>query len=870
MTQSTNDKKDNAAEASKPGKLSLSKTLDTSRMKNLSTGGAPRAKAVTVEVRRGGRPGAAPLVEVKRRGSQTEAHAPEGSTLGGLSRDEQEARLKALAAAGEESKRRELEEQMRREEDVRRREQQEAERLKREEEEAKAAAESKKKAEEQAAQSPQSATAPAAPAPVREMRSNKIIRPAKPEPKDEVVDPAEVQAKVEAESSANKHAKLHTKPVSTTKFAENEESESAKKDKIRLKREEPRRGGRLTITQALNSGEERVRSLASVKRQREKARRHEMMGGEQEKVFREVVVPESISVQELANRMTERVVDVVKTLMKLGIMATPAQVIDPDTAELVVTEFGHKIKRVTDADVENVLQDAVEDDASLLVSRAPVVTIMGHVDHGKTSLLDALRKTDVAAGEAGGITQHIGAYQVGLKSGQKITFLDTPGHEAFTAMRMRGAKVTDIVVLVVAADDGVREQTVEAINHARAAGVPMLIAINKIDKPGADSSRVKNELLQYEIVVEDMGGDVMAIEVSAKQGIGLDKLEEAILLQSEIMELKANPNRAANGAVIEAKIDKGRGVVATVLIQRGTLKIGDIVVAGSSMGRVRAIVDDKGNADLQEAGPSLPVEILGLNAAPEAGDEFAVVESDRIARDITEYRHKKTRDQKTAAAAPTLDQLFTNAGSKKAKELPVIIKGDVQGSVEAIIGSITKYSNDEVNVRVLHSGVGAVTESDVSLANASRALVIAFNVRANAQARENARQDGTEIRYYSVIYDVVDDVKAALSGMLSPDRRENMIGYARIDQVFNVTKVGKVAGCVVTEGVIKRGCKVRLLRDNVVIHDGALKTLKRFKDEVKEVKNGQECGMAFENYDDIREKDVIEAYEVEEVARTVQ
>ncbi|MCH2547195.1 MAG: translation initiation factor IF-2, partial [Alphaproteobacteria bacterium] len=445
----------------------------------------------------------------------------------------------------------------------------------------------------------------------------------------------------------------------------------------------------------------------------------------------------------------------------------------------------------------------------------------------------------------------------------------TPGHEAFTSMRLRGAHITDIVVLVVAADDGVREQTVEAINHARAAGVPLIIAINKIDKEGADPTRVKTELMSYEIVTEDMGGDTMALEVSAKNGDGLQQLEEAILLQAEVMEMQANPNRAANGAVIEAKVDKGRGVVATLLVQRGTIAIGDVLVAGAAYGRVRAIVDDKGNSNLQEAGPSMPIEVLGLNQAPEAGDEFAVVESERIARDITEYRAKKMRDQRTAATAPTLDQLFSDASGQKAQELAVIIKGDVQGSVEAIIGSITKYSNDEVKVRVLHSGVGAVSESDVSLANASRAIIIAFNVRANAQAREMARSESTEIRYYSVIYDVVDDIKAALGGMLSPEQRETMIGYARIDQVFSVTKVGKVAGCVVTEGTIRRGCKVRLLRDNVVIHDGALKTLKRFKDEVKEVKNGQECGMAFENYDDIREKDMIEAYEVEEIARTV-
>lgn len=844
MSNTTNDKKEKGLDVSKSGKLQLSKTLDTSRMKALGGG---RGKPVTVEVRRtrggatGGRSGG-PVVEVKRRAGESGPGNQEA--LGGLSEEERNARMQALKMAEVEAERRKEEEAQRKIEEETRRKEDEA-RRKREEEE-----ERRREEERQAllAANP-NAEIPAAIA--------AAIPPAEKEDRH-----AEKKKPHVEEDDAAKHTKAKTKFV-------DEEPDRNKNAKIRLKQQEPRRGGRLTITQALDFGEERQRSLASVKRQREKARRGDTGGGEQDKLYREVVLPESISVQDLANRMSERVVDVTKALMKMGTMATAAQMIDADTAELIANDMGHTVKRVTDADVENVLLDTSEDEPAKMKPRAPVVTIMGHVDHGKTSLLDALRKTDVAAGEAGGITQHIGAYQVGMANGSKITFLDTPGHEAFTAMRLRGAKVTDIVVLVVAADDGVREQTVEAINHARAAEVPMIIAINKIDKEGADPTRVKTELMSYEIVTEDMSGDVMAIEVSAKQGMGLEQLEEAILLQSEIMELKANPDRHANGAVVEAKIDKGRGAVATLLVQRGTLKIGDIVVAGAAYGRVRAIVDDKGNADMEEAGPSMPVEILGLNQAPEAGDEFAVVESERIARDITEYRAKKMRDQRSAAAAPTLEQLFTNASSAKAQELPVIIKGDVQGSVEAIIGSITKYSNDEVKVRVLHSGVGAVSESDISLANASNALVIAFNVRANNQAREMARSEGRDIRYYSVIYDVVDDIKAALGGMLSPEQRETMIGYARIDQVFSVTKVGKVAGCVVTEGTIKRGCKVRLLRDNVVIHDGALKTLKRFKDEVKEVKNGQECGMAFENYEDIREGDMIEAYEVEEVARTV-
>ncbi len=498
--------------------------------------------------------------------------------------------------------------------------------------------------------------------------------------------------------------------------------------------------------------------------------------------------------------------------------------------------------------------------------RPPVVTIMGHVDHGKTSLLDALRKTDVAAGEAGGITQHIGAYQVDLGGG-KVTFLDTPGHEAFTAMRARGAKVTDIVVLVVAADDGIMAQTKEAIAHAKAAGVPIIVAVNKIDKPGADAARVKNELMSHELVPEEFGGDVIVVEVSAKQKLNLDKLVETILLQSEVLELKANPNRAATGAVIESKLDQGRGVMATLLIQKGTLRVGDLVVAGASYGRVRTLINDKG-ATLKEAGPGTPVEIQGLNQPPEAGDVFSVVESEKVARDIAEYRGQLSRSVANASAPRTMEQLFGEAAAG-AKELPVIIRGDVQGSVEAIAASLNKIGGEEAKVKVLHTAVGAVSESDVTLARATGALIIGFNVRASIKAKELAAREKINIRYYSVIYDVVDDVKAAVSGLLSPTRRENFIGYAEIRQVFTVSKAGKVGGCYVTEGVVKRGAGVRLLRDGVVIHQGTLKTLKRFKDEVKEVKSGFECGMAFENYDDIREGDQIEAFEVVEEARSV-
>jgi translation initiation factor IF-2 len=644
-------------------------------------------------------------------------------------------------------------------------------------------------------------------------------------------------------------------------------TDKTEKKKIRLKGDTERRSSnKITVAQALEYQEERMRSLASLKRQREKAR----MGGHgsdaKDKVVREVVIPEVITVQELANRMAERVADVIKALMKLGTIAAASQSIDADTAELIVTEFGHNFKRVTEGDVENVLIEETESEENLR-PRAPVVTIMGHVDHGKTSLLDALRNANVVAGEAGGITQHIGAYQVEM-NGQKVTFLDTPGHEAFTAMRQRGAKVTDIVVLVVAADDGIMAQTQEAISHAKAAGVPIIVAVNKIDKPEADPQRVKTELMQYELVAEDFGGDVQVVEVSAKQKINLDKLIESILLQAEVLELKANPDRKAAGVVIEAKIDKGRGVVTTFLVQRGSLSVGDLVVAGSAWGRVRAMSDDKGQS-IKTALPSQPVEILGLSEAPMAGDEFSVIDNEKTARDIVEYRQSQARTKQVISATRTLDQMFADASITAAKELPLVIKGDVQGSIEAIVASVQKFNSDEVTVRVLHSGVGAITESDVTLAGTTGAIILAFNVRPTAKAREMAQQQKVDIRYYSVIYELVDEVKAALSGLLSPERRENFIGYAEIRQVFNITKVGKVAGCYVTEGTVKRGAGVRLLRDNVVIHEGKLKTLKRFKDEVKDVQKGYECGMAFENYDDIREGDVIEAFEVEEIARSV-
>jgi translation initiation factor IF-2 len=638
--------------------------------------------------------------------------------------------------------------------------------------------------------------------------------------------------------------------------------------------EDKRRGsGRLTVTQVLNEDYERDRgpSLAAQRRAREKARMAAQTGPMQapEKFSREVVVPEAITVQELANRMAERSGDVIKSLMKMGMMATINQTIDADTAELLISEFGHKIKRVTEADVEEGLEGPQDAEGDLL-PRPPVVTIMGHVDHGKTSLLDALRSTDVVSGEAGGITQHIGAYQVTMKSGAKITFLDTPGHAAFSEMRARGANVTDIVVLVVAANDSIMPQTVEAISHAKAAGVPIIVAINKIDLPDANPQKVKTDLLQHEIVLESMGGDTLSVEVSAKKKMNLDKLEETILLQAEILQLRANPNRTATGTVVEAKLEQGRGNVATVLIQNGTLRIGDIFVIGSEWGRVRALVDDHGQS-IKEAIPGQPVEVLGLQGAPEAGDTLSVVGDEARAREITSYRQRKKRETAAIKGGSSFEELMAQAKAGKKKELAVIIKADVHGSVEAISGSLKKIEdeNEEIAVRILHAGVGGITESDVTLARASKALIIGFNVRANAQARDLIEKDKIDMRYYNIIYNVIDDVKGLLSGLLAPAVREVYLGQAEMRQIFNITKVGKVAGCFVTTGVVKRGSGVRLLRDNVVIHEGKLKTLKRFKDEVKEVKEGTECGMAFENYDDIKEGDIIECFETIEEARTV-
>ncbi|WP_347139514.1 translation initiation factor IF-2 [Paracoccus sp. SSK6] len=840
-----------------------------------------RTKSVVVETKRKRvvvpKPGAAPAVADKAKTPLTAKVASDPSKRpAGISDAEMERRLKALAAAKarevEEAAQRAAEEKAREEERERRRaeieakeredrEREEALRLKAEEDERRA-----REAEERARrkEEPKPAERPARAA---EGRAAAGARPAGTRPAGGARPAAPDRAAIEAAASRAEKPGTATGPRRPDRDRRDSGGDSDAKAKA--KAEDSRRTGRLSLNQALDGEGGRQRSLAAMKRKQDRARQKAMGSVRAEKQVRDVQLPETIVVSELANRMAERAADVVKTLMKMGMMVSMNQAIDADTAELVIEEFGHKAVRVSDADVEQVI-DTVEDRPEDLQPRPPIITIMGHVDHGKTSLLDAIRHANVVSGEAGGITQHIGAYQVKTESGAVLTFLDTPGHAAFTSMRARGAQVTDIVVLVVAADDAVMPQTVEAINHAKAAGVPMIVAINKIDKPTADPQRVRTALLQHEVVVEAMSGDVQDVEVSAKTGQGLDNLLEAIALQAEILELQANPGRAAQGAVIEAQLDVGRGPVATVLVQNGTLKRGDIFVVGEQWGKVRALINDKGER-VDEAGPSVPVEVLGLNGTPEAGDVLNVVETEAQAREIADYRSQAAKDRRAAAgAATTLEQLMAKAkADENVAELPVVVKADVQGSAEAIVQALEKIGNEEVRVRVLHYGVGAITESDIGLAEASKAPVIGFNVRANAPARNAANQKGVEIRYYSIIYDLVDDIKAAASGLLSAEVRENFIGYAEIREVFKVTGVGKVAGCLVTEGVARRSAGVRLLRDNVVIHEGTLKTLKRFKDEVKEVQSGQECGMAFENYDDIRQGDVIEIFEREEVERTL-
>ena len=802
-----------------------------------------RSKSVVVEKKRKrvivpGKPATGP-------GGRTGATA-------GMSDAELERRRKALAAAAtseNERKAREDKETKRREED---REARRAEKAAKEREEQDRIDAAKQRAEDEARAAEEAKAAKNKPAPTAAAKVPEVT-PA--------VDPSAQ----EAVANRGPNNKIATKRPPAREEPKKPQRPANKGAGDR------RSSGKLTINQALSGRDGgRHRSMAAIRRKQERERQKMMgEGGEREKIIRDVQVPEAITVQELANRMAEKTAAVVKALMTNGIMATQNQTIDADTAELIVEEFGHKVVRVSDADVEDAIA-SVEDAEEDLLPRAPVITIMGHVDHGKTSVLDALRKTNVVSGEAGGITQHIGAYQITTENGTLLSFLDTPGHAAFTSMRARGAQVTDIVVLVVAANDGVMPQTIEAIAHAKAADVPIIVAINKIDVEGADPTRVRTELLQHEIVVEAMSGDVQDVEISALRGDGLDKLLEAIALQSEILELKANPNRKATGAVIEAKLDTGRGPVATVLIQTGTLKRGDIFVVGEQWGKVRALVNDQ-NETVTEAGPSVPVEVLGLNGTPEAGDVLNVVDSEAEAREIADYRAKAAKDKRAAAgSATTLDQLLAKAkADQNVSELPILVKADVQGSAEAIVQAMEKVGNDEVRVRVLHAGVGAITESDVTLAEASGAPIIGFNVRANAPARNSANQKGVEIRYYSIIYNLVDDVKAAASGLLSAEIKETFIGYAKIKEVFKITGVGKIGGCEVTEGVARRSAGVRLLRDNVVIHEGKLKTLKRFKDEVKEVQGGQECGMAFENYEDIREGDVIEIFETEEIERNL-
>ncbi|MDP3197469.1 translation initiation factor IF-2 [Tabrizicola sp.] len=860
---------------------------DTDGKKPLGLGGAPRSGQVKQSFSHGRTKSV--VVETKRKRVVVPTAAPKPGTPGagqsaaptnygdpskrpaGISDAEMERRLSALRAA----KAREAEDAVRRAEEDRVREEDRAlrraeiEAKEREDRERTEALRLKAEEEERAAKAEAAAKVAAAEARKADVLGTRA-RSTTPPPAA-AAKPADRAAPAAPASTEDPRGPAGAKPGLSPRKTDREKDDRGDRGAKRGTGDEGRRSGKLTLSDAMAGEGGRQRSLAAMKRKQEKARAKALgLGQKAEKQVRDVQLPETIVVSELANRMAERAADVVKSLMKMGMMVTMNQAIDADTAELVIEEFGHKAVRVSDADVEQVI-DTVKDSDESLQPRPAIVTIMGHVDHGKTSLLDAIRKANVVSGEAGGITQHIGAYQVKTPNGQLVTFLDTPGHAAFTSMRSRGAQVTDIVVLVVAADDAVMPQTIEAINHAKAAKVPMIVAINKIDKHEANPQKVRTDLLQHEIVVEAMSGDVQDVEVSAKTGLGLDDLLEAIALQAELLELRANPNRAASGAVIEAKLDVGRGPVATVLVQNGTLRKGDIFVVGEQWGKVRALINDQGET-VAEAGPSVPVEVLGLSGTPSAGDTLNVVETEAQAREIADYRIKTAKDKRAAAgAATTLEQLMAKAkADQSVAELPILIKADVQGSAEAIVQAMEKIGNEEVRVRVLHSGVGAITDTDVALAEASKAPIIGFNVRANATARASATQKGVEIRYYSIIYDLVDDIKAAASGLLKAEVRETFIGYAKILEVFKVSNVGKVAGCLVTEGVARRSAGVRLLRDNVVIHEGTLKTLKRFKDEVKEVISGQECGMAFENYEDIRASDVIEIFEREEVQRTLE
>lgn len=857
--------------------LKLKRTVDAGHVRQNVSGG--RSKSVVVEKKKKRtltKPGAAtektasPKAEKAKESKAAPKTAGKPETgragkksasskqaaQGGLSNEEQAARLRVL----EEAKGRRDEEERIAKEAAERREQESVK--------AKKELEAKRIAEEEALKAKEAEKAEKKKATEKSKDGAKKtgkFQGNKSEPK--VVDPTALEAaNAKAEASG---AKRVVKPREITPVSVSDEAKKRQNKTERNRRGEGRVKGRLTIANALDENQ-RERSLASLKRKREREKNKAAPQTPREKIVREVTIPETVTIQELANRMTERGVDVIKYMMQQGQMHKINDLIDGDTAELIVQEFGHTPRRVSEADVEEGLYTTeIEDDESQ-EPRAPVVTIMGHVDHGKTSLLDALRKANVVSGEAGGITQHIGAYQVETEDHRKVTFIDTPGHEAFTAMRERGAKVTDLVILVVAADDGVKQQTIEAINHAKAAEVPIIVAINKIDKPDANPQRVRTDLLQHEVIVESMSGETLEVEVSAKTGDGLNNLLEAIQMQAEILELKANPDRRAEGIVIEAQLERGRGPVGTMLVQRGTIKIGQIIVAGRAWGKVRALINDHGE-NVVEAGPSVPVEVLGFNTAPEAGDQFGIVENEARAREITEYRIKKRRDIRAAGAGSvrTLEQMMNQLHEADVKEIPVLIKGDVQGSVEAIVAALDKLGTDEVVARVIHSGVGGITESDISLANASNAIIFGFNVRANIQARATAQQHGLEIRYYSVIYDLVDEVKDAMSGLLDPTIKEHFIGNAEILDVFHISKVGKVAGCRVTEGKMERGAGVRLIRDDVVIHEGKLSTLKRFKDEVNDVPAGQECGTAFENYQDLKKGDIIEAFRIEKIERTL-
>ncbi len=842
----SNDSHDKSAQGRSGGTLTIKRpALDQARVKqNIGHG---RSKTVVVETKRK-RFGEdhRPAVEIKPKVAPTlTPSAPKpaeakpaqprtpGVVLRTLTADEKDARERALADA----RVREAEERKRQEEDLaRRREQEERDRKDRE-------AAARRKADDDARHR------------VEEEGKRKAEEAAKK------LTPKGTTGRDEDEDERPKGT-LRAAPAGAVK------REVKVPAPTRTKADMDKRRGRLTLSNAMADDDERSRSVAAFRRRTERLKK-QAQGFQMptEKVARDVVIPEAITIQELANRMAERAVDIIKILMKQGEMYKINDTIDADTAQLIAEELGHKVRRVSESDVVEGLS-ADTDSPEQLRPRPPVVTIMGHVDHGKTSLLDAIRKTNVVAGEAGGITQHIGAYQVATPNGL-VTFIDTPGHEAFTSMRARGAKATDIAILVVAADDGVMPQTVESISHARAAGVPIIVAINKIDKPSANPTRVRTDLLQHDIVVEAMGGDTLDVEVSAIKGTNLDRLLETILLQAEVLDLKANPDREASGLVVEAQLDKGRGPVATVLVQRGTLKLGDIFVAGSAWGRVRALINDKGE-QIKEAGPSVPVEVLGLNSAPEAGDQFDVVENEARAREITDYRERKRRDSRgTGTVRSSLEQMMSQLSEAGRKEFPILVKADVQGSAEAIVQALEKIGNEEIRSRVVHYAVGGINESDVGLATASGAVILGFNVRASGQARDAAERAGIEIRYYNIIYDLVDDIKSAMSGQLAPELRETFLGNAKILEIFNITKVGKVAGCQVTEGSVQRGAKVRLIRDHVVIHEGTLSTLKRFKDEVKEVQVGQECGMAFENYQDMRAGDVIECFRVEKVQRTL-